>query len=276
MGSVKKLIWIFSACLAWGAAPADSVPDRPALLEVARENLRVTEAAEQRVSDEYESLYAAGALAAEEIEEYRGFLQRIRRFVERYRLEVAVLSGATGAADQDEDPVAQRENLLRGFSGEQTDEEQTGSLDAELDASLGDFDEMLLREQEQLAEKARTAEAAGGGGAGGGAGGGSAGAQSYTGDAGEGSETFATQGDTSAGAPVTAAEAEADERRVAAAGGYSKTAQRRGSSAPADIPDGNDDDIVARQLREAAENETDPKLRDRLWDEYRKYKNATQ
>jgi hypothetical protein len=44
---------------------------------------------------------------------------------------------------------------------------------------------------------------------------------------------------------------------------------------PADIPDGSDDDIVARQLREAAENEKDPELRDKLWDEYRAYKEAT-
>ena len=42
--------------------------------------------------------------------------------------------------------------------------------------------------------------------------------------------------------------------------------------APADIPDGSDDDVVARQLREAAMREPDPDLREKLWDEYRKYK----
>ena len=36
--------------------------------------------------------------------------------------------------------------------------------------------------------------------------------------------------------------------------------------------DGNDDGVVARQLREAAEGESDPILRQKLWDEYRKYK----
>ena len=41
---------------------------------------------------------------------------------------------------------------------------------------------------------------------------------------------------------------------------------------PADIPDGTDDDVVARQLREAAMREPDPQLREKLWDEYRKYK----
>ena len=42
---------------------------------------------------------------------------------------------------------------------------------------------------------------------------------------------------------------------------------------PEDIPSGDDDDVVARQIREAAMREKDPKLREKLWDEYRKYKN---
>jgi hypothetical protein len=41
---------------------------------------------------------------------------------------------------------------------------------------------------------------------------------------------------------------------------------------PPDVGDGSDDDIVARQLREAAEKEEDPELREKLWDEYRAYK----
>ena len=40
---------------------------------------------------------------------------------------------------------------------------------------------------------------------------------------------------------------------------------------PEDIPDGRDDDVVARQLREAAMTEPDPELREALWDEYRNY-----
>ena len=40
---------------------------------------------------------------------------------------------------------------------------------------------------------------------------------------------------------------------------------------PSDIPKGNDDDVVARQLREAATHEPDAELREKLWNEYRKY-----
>ena len=41
---------------------------------------------------------------------------------------------------------------------------------------------------------------------------------------------------------------------------------------PEDIPNAQGDDIVAQQLREAAAAETDPDLRAKLWDEYKKYK----
>jgi hypothetical protein len=45
---------------------------------------------------------------------------------------------------------------------------------------------------------------------------------------------------------------------------------------PEDIPNGDDDDVVARQLREAAMSEPDPELREKLWDEYRKYTGLSQ
>lgn len=41
---------------------------------------------------------------------------------------------------------------------------------------------------------------------------------------------------------------------------------------PEDIPDAQGDDIVAKQLRELAIAETDPELKEKLWDEYKKYK----
>ena len=69
--------------------------------------------------------------------------------------------------------------------------------------------------------------------------------------------------------------AEGDDK-IASAGGASDAGRQTGkTSTPPDIPDGKDDDIVARQLREAAENEQDPELREKLWEEYRKYKNRT-
>jgi hypothetical protein len=41
---------------------------------------------------------------------------------------------------------------------------------------------------------------------------------------------------------------------------------------PPDVGDGRDDDVVARQIREAAMKEQDPVIREKLWEEYRRYK----
>lgn len=45
---------------------------------------------------------------------------------------------------------------------------------------------------------------------------------------------------------------------------------------PGDVGNGQDDDVVARQIREAAVNEDDPGLREKLWEEYRNYKRSIQ
>ena len=44
------------------------------------------------------------------------------------------------------------------------------------------------------------------------------------------------------------------------------------SPLPDDIGDGQGDNIVERQIREAAMRESDPVLREKLWDEYRRVK----
>lgn len=42
---------------------------------------------------------------------------------------------------------------------------------------------------------------------------------------------------------------------------------------PEDIPPAENDDIIAKQLRQAAVDEADPETRAKLWNEYRRYKN---
>ena len=40
---------------------------------------------------------------------------------------------------------------------------------------------------------------------------------------------------------------------------------------PDDVADAKDNCVIARQLREAAMAESDPELRESLWEEYRRY-----
>jgi hypothetical protein len=63
-----------------------------------------------------------------------------------------------------------------------------------------------------------------------------------------------------------------------ASGGRDRGAVSGGGSGAPDrsIPSGEDDDIVARRLRRAAEQETDPELKEKLWKEYTEYKRNAQ
>jgi hypothetical protein len=139
------------------------------------------------------------------------------------------------------------------FPGE-SDAERAERLGKELDESIGGFDEVLSEEQREVASVGRNMEGFGGsGGSGGGAGGISLGEQS-AGGTGAGSVAVANQPEAQRESPVA---------------GLSKEEIRERT--PDDIPVTVDDDIIARQLREAALAEEDPELRERLWEEYRKY-----
>jgi len=139
------------------------------------------------------------------------------------------------------------------FPGE-SDAERAERLGRELEESVGGFDEVLSEEQREIATVGRNTEGfGGGGGSGGGAAGISLGEQA-AGGTGSGSVAVANQ-------PLP-------ERESPVAGMSEEEIRER---TPDDIPVTVDDDIIARQLREAALAEEDPVLRERLWEEYRKY-----
>lgn len=178
--------------------------------------------------------------------------------------------------DEDDGEVAGSEDGSRGETGgsgrARTSEERRDILDRELDESLSEFDRKMLEEQETLARQRTSASAIGGGGSGEGAAGGAEGGGTGSGSAAGGS-AGGTESETSQPAQRGRNDgggAGAREPGEPVADESSDAAVR--SRIPPDIPDGEDDDIVARQLREAAVEEDDPRLRERLWDEYRRYK----
>ena len=153
---------------------------------------------------------------------------------------------------------------------ERTDAERTAAMVGQFNDSLGEFDEKLLREQDRVkSQKPRVESAASGaGGDAGGESGEEAGGESGAepggdseGDSQDEGRQEDRQGDESA--------AGTDQSRTGAPGSSSRGSR---SNAPDDIPDGSDDDVIARQLREAAEKEADPELQKKLWEEYRRYK----
>jgi hypothetical protein len=168
----------------------------------------------------------------------------------------------TDAATETDDGNSGRPGRAR------TAEERSEALEGELQESLSEFDRKMLDEQETLERQRTSASTAGGAdreseaGSTGGAGGPDEGSDGATGD--EDGTSQPVRGRTDGGGTGAREPGEpvADESNDAATRGRT----------PPDIPDGRDDDIVARQLREAAMEEDDPRLRERLWDEYRRYK----
>jgi hypothetical protein len=147
--------------------------------------------------------------------------------------------------------------------GARTPGEETAELDEELAASLRQLDGLLLSEQQELAEAAASGGAGGSGGTSGAVRSGSGGSAGPGSTEGEGST------DPESGPSSTGGEGRSSGGAV---GGGGVGGGDTGGRVPDDVGDGSDDDIIARQLREAAMAEDDPELRERLWQEYRDYK----
>ena len=128
-----------------------------------------------------------------------------------------------------------------------TEEERAGVLNAQLNDKFAEFDDLMLGERERVGKGEN--EAGGGSGYG-----------YEDGDEdGTGNEPLQT--------------AMVDQPAMPGREGFPGDISTEDlPPAPSDIDNGQDDDIIARQLREAAQKERDPELRAKLWDEYRKYK----
>jgi hypothetical protein len=260
-------------------------------LPAARQELRLRVETERRMRHEFESLFANRGMSAAEISDFENYLARLTMLVAEQRALLAKLEESdshSGAGSGH--TYSQASSLPADFDRGQTDAEKIATLDAELGSSLSGFDEKLLREQREIDEKSRSAST-GESGAQAGAGAGKTGkagegegqgqgdtatsnsAESAAESTPDGNDSSGESGQQSAGGKSEEAAGQSNEQ-VAAAGGSGRNPAK--NPPPPDIADGKDDDIVARQLREAAEDEQDPELRDKLWEEYRNYKNSTQ
>ncbi len=141
------------------------------------------------------------------------------------------------------------------FPGDPDRAEQLGE---ELDKSVGDFDEAIGEEQRQVSSVGRDTE---GFGDGTGGGGGSIGLGEQAAGASGGGGGYGS----GAGGGVSG-----EQQQAGPLDGM--TEEQKQARTPEDIEVGAFDDVVARQIREAALAEDDPERRERYWEEYRKYK----
>ncbi len=148
-------------------------------------------------------------------------------------------------------------DIIRGMGGQsgassypgETNSQRKKRLEGELEKSVGGLDEVLGQEQRKIESVGRNTEGFGGSASRGGVG---LGRQST--------------GGTQRGGPSRSTD---NSAREASIGGLSEAEIE--ARTPDDIPDLVSEDVVSKQLREAALSEDDPELRERLWEEYRNY-----
>lgn len=134
-------------------------------------------------------------------------------------------------------------------------------MDGKLDESLGSFDDQLRKEQQRTAEE-RDARAAG------------RASETVVDEAQRSGQEQASTGRDRSGD----LKSEGSQQGGGNSGNQSTASMPQGGGGAAAsnaIPSGEDDDIIARRLRKAAETETDPELKEKLWKEYRDYKENT-
>lgn len=273
-----------SCLMGAGALLAAGGPVRAQSADVATatESLRVTIAEWRQEDGAYRAARTAGRISAREAEDYAGFVANLRLRVLEQCEVVRGLGGeeAVQGFDCVRTGAQPRAVAVVPPSAVLTDEERKAALSTRLNRLEGEIDEDLQKRQQEIRQTASRTPARGSGagqGAGGAAGGTAAGG---TAAAGTGSGSWsppdpAPAGDRSGAGGERSASTGDNGSRGGGLPGSASTPAKPGTAGREVPRDGGvDDDVVARQLREAAEKETDPVLKQKLWAEYEKYREA--
>ena len=240
-------------------SPSDAADAR---LAEARENLKTSRQTEKRIASELEQLKKSGSGSAEAIQDYEEYLSRVqamttenRKIVEQ--MEAAYQRHAPGEVHSNSAAPSNPDKMVDPNIPEEQTVDEVAALDKEFNESLAKFDDKLLKEMDAIqAESSKKL-------------------QDLAQEAADAAKRLRDKGmDADASGSETSETGDTADTETASKDGSRKGA--KGASADdRHRTDYEDDDIVARQLREAAENETDPELKEKLWKEYEDYKKSS-
>ena len=269
------ILWLGFATWCYGA----SLEEVKSRLQLARENLRISEATEARIASELEKLKSSGTASPQALKESEAYLARAHEMVVENRKIVKEMEAAYAKLAPPRQPASssttdEEGNITDPRIPNEEELEELASLEREFNESLAAFDEMLLEKWDEIlamsAKKMRDLSEEMGE------------KEGHSGQEAEGEET--SSGEGTSGTQEGTEETGEGEMRSQEGTEAQETAAERGESdskgedkgqtitKKRPTYDGHDDDIVARQLREAAEKETDPELKAKLWKEYEDYK----
>jgi hypothetical protein len=248
-------------------------------LDSIRKSITALESARQTALKEFEE----ATMPAGEVSDYKDFVVYLNTRIVNYCMDLAERGGATAleglpcperpAMVGDSETTPSNENIFyttgADFGEAKSQTEETAELEKAFLSSLGDFDDSLLKEDEKVAARVPSQRESGGSGAAG-----SNGQASRTGESGLAeSGDSQEQGDGRAEEQSGEGQAGTAQDSTSRSGSQASGVEQSTYGVPGGkLPPPEDDDIVARQLREAAEKEPDPELKKKLWEEYWKYK----
>jgi uncharacterized damage-inducible protein DinB len=261
-----SVVFIFAVWLVdLSAAPAYA--DATRHLNEAFAELDASDAEWRQNDAEFRKLREKNKTSNGEIEEFASFVAELRRKMLENCQAYRQLGGDPESLGFDcilpkEIPVAWQE-LPQSPKTLQTEQEKMDALDSALSESLSEFDKELQEKQITLRDQPGNPSS-----------GGYASNQGETGGGGIRSDSASVETNPGGYQGISSGTGTVLHPTEPGAGpGVQKQAKGQipQSKTKSGASDGNDDDVVARQLREAAEGESDPILRQKLWDEYRKY-----
>lgn len=236
--------------------------------------LLLAEAAYARVQDRFEVLEQDPDASPEQVLAMESYVNEMAKLVALRRQTLADLEAMAGVDTPAEDPEVTAgmeafDSAVASLPGTGAPESEAEKLDREFAASLEAFDGMILAHNEKLAAQmdARLARGEVQAGA----------QQTAISEAEALLRSMGVDPGTQAGTETSGRESAevTDSSRATETG---ETVAAAGTAQPGSAAGGasdraprGDEDIVARQLREAAEKETDPVLREKLWKEYEAY-----
>jgi hypothetical protein len=265
---IHSISFLIAALLApdstWALLESDTAPKR--LREAIAELESVD--AEWRLNDaDFRALRESGSPSDTEVREYAEFVADLQRRVFEACEAVRQLGGNNEqhsvdcvVVQESESPSDALQEVLDQASSQPTEQQTAEDLEKRLKQIEGGFDGMILTQQEKIAGRRESSP--------------------YIKSWPDEEPDPSSEG----GVPSEGRAGETD-RSQEGGQGQSAPEYERGAGPgvdKGDVPDSDveargdssDDDIVARQLREAAMTETDPALKEQLWKEYERYKSS--
>jgi len=274
MRCVPFLVILCVVIVHFGAYAAGNDTDEKLRLDKEIRDLQAVDAAWRSNDAEFRELRKQGQASQTEIREFAEFVAGLKRQVIECCEAVRKLGGDASQHGVDcvklfDDSYSKKGGVspddAKAISAlrEPTREDKTALLKSTLEKLESDFDGIILIEQNKLRTKGEAPLSSG----------------SWGSDTGDQSEASKTAGaDASSGEVAVKSRSKAEPIQHKYEPGAGPGVEKQGKIPDfetGDVGDGSDDDVVARQLREAAEIETDPLLKEQLWKEYKKYKNST-